>query len=127
MWFLNSFRLNLFKNHPPFGNSAFGGDFFSNELLAVLLFKAVFLKKMWFLNSFRLNLFKNHPPFGNSAFGGIFSPITFWEFCFLKLFLEKMWFLNSFRLSFFKKSSPFLGILLLEMVFLQCLFGNSAF
>ena len=64
MWFLNSFRLNLFKNHSPFKNSAFGGGF-SPMAFWWFFFLKLFLEKMLFLNSFRLNLFKNHRPFGN--------------------------------------------------------------
>ena len=64
LWFLHSFRLNLFKNHPPFGNSAFGGGFSPITFWEFCLLER-FSANMWFLNSFKLNLFENHPLFTN--------------------------------------------------------------
>ena len=97
------------KRHIPVVGALLSGMVFQNHIPLRNPSKTHF-ELFW--KRFSLNLFKNHPPFGNSAFGGGFSPMNFWEFCFLKVFFEKLWFLNSFRLNLFKNHPPF---------------GNSAF
>ena len=75
---MSRFRLNLIKNHVPFGNFAGEGGFLKSPF-SNLTFQSRFPKRMWFLRRFRLNLLKNHVPFENSAREGGFLKITIFK------------------------------------------------